>query len=317
MKFFLWLNHRFLKYYLVFSLVISLSTIAISCTSTTSKEISEAEKTTSPNPHISKPLRVAVTPWQSLEKQQDKLQPLAKYLETILKRPVDFQITKSYAESVDLIVKEEVDMAHLGPLVYIKARERNPNLEPLVIPIDRASGRPWYTSVIVANTTKNIKTLEDLKGKRFAFVSPSSTSGFLIPMNGLKAADINPTQDFYKIRYSGTHDKAAEDLADGVVDAIADDKASFLDNQKSGKLDANYKVIWESQPIPGSPIVINTKKFTPEVIKQLQFALIDTPVGIVDISSRESAGYTLAKDADFEEIRQIYIRMKSTTVPEK
>jgi len=317
MKFILWPNHRFLRYSLVFSLLLCISTVAISCSSTTSNESSESEQISSPNPPISKPLQVAVLPWQSPEKQQEKLQPLAEYLETILNRPVNFQITKNYAEAVYLIVKEEVDMAYLAALTYIKANEGNPNIKPLVIPIDKVSGRPWYTSVIVANTTKNINTLEDLKGKRFAFVSPSSTSGFLIPMNGLKTAGIDPTRDFSKIRYSGSHDKATQDLADGVVDAATNDKESFLRSQRLGKLDANYKIIWESKPIPAPPIVINTKKFTPEVIEQLQEALIDAPVGVVDVSGTESAGYTLGKDADFEEIRQIYTRLKSTKVAEK
>ncbi|NES07126.1 MAG: phosphate/phosphite/phosphonate ABC transporter substrate-binding protein [Okeania sp. SIO2F4] len=317
MKFILWPNNRFIKYSLVFSLLLSISTIAISCTSTSSNKSSEGEKISSPNPPISKPLQVAVLPWQSPEKQQEKLQPLAKYLETILKRTVNFQITKNYAEAVDLIVKEEVDMAYLAALTYIKANERNPNIQPLVIPIDRVSGRPWYTSVIVANTAENIETLQDLKGKRFGFVSPSSTSGFLIPMNRLQNADIDPTRDFSKIRYSGSHDKATEDLVNGVVDAVTNDKESFLRGQQSGKIDAKYKIIWESNPIPAPPIVINTKKFTPEVIEQLQEALIDAPVGVVDVSGTESAGYTLAKDSDFEEVRQIYSRLKFTKVAEK
>ncbi len=317
MKFSIWRKNSFLRCSLVFSLLFCMSAIAVSCTSTSSNETSQAEKI-SPNPATSKPLRVAVLPWQSPEKQQEKLQPLAEYLQKILKRPVNFQITKNYAAAVDLVVKEEVDMAYLAALTYIKAHERNSNIKPLVIPIDKASGRPWYTSVIVANTAKNIKSLQDLKGKRFAFVSPSSTSGFLIPMNGLQTADINPTREFSKIRYSGSHDKAGQDLADGVVDAIADDKASFLRSQKSGKLAAaKYKVIWESKPIPAPPIVINTKKFSPEVIKQLQQALIDAPVGVVDVSGTESAGYTLGKDADFEEIRRIYTRLKSTKIAEK
>jgi phosphonate transport system substrate-binding protein len=258
-----------------------------------------------------------VLPWQSSKGQQEKLQPLAKYLGTHLKHPVNFQITKNYAEAVDLIVKEEVDMAYLAALTYIKARERNPNIKPLVIPINRISGRPWYTSVIIADTTKNIKTIEDLKGKRFAFVSPSSTSGFLIPMNGLQTAGIDPTRDFSKIRYSGSHDQATQDLVDGVVDAVTNDKASFLRSQKSGKLNGNYKIIWESNPIPAPPIVINTKKFTPKMINQLREILIDAPVGFVDVRGSESAGYTLGKDADFEEIRQIYTRLQYTKVAEK
>ncbi len=317
MKFILWPNHRFLRYSLVFSLLLCISSITMGCTSTSSNKSSEGEKISSPNPPISQPLQVAVLPWQSPEKQKEKLQPLAEYLETILKRPVNFQITKNYAEAVDLIVKEEVDMAYLAALTYIKANERNPNIQPLVIPIDRVSGRPWYTSVIVANTAKNIETLQDLKDKRFGFVSPSSTSGFLIPMNSLETAGIDPTRDFSKIRYSGSHDKATEDLANGLVDAVTNDKESFLRGQKSGKLDANYKIIWESNPIPAPPIVINTKKFTPEVIKQLQEALIDAPVGVVDVSGTESAGYTLAKDADFKKVRQIYTRLKFTKVVEK
>ncbi|MDJ0795238.1 MAG: phosphate/phosphite/phosphonate ABC transporter substrate-binding protein [Calothrix sp. MO_167.B12] len=320
MKLSIWRNHRFLRCSLVFSLLFCMGAITVSCTANSSNKPSQAKtaKTPSTSTSINQPLRVAVLPWQSPDKQQEKLQPLAEYLETILKRPVNFQITKNYAAAVDLIVKEEVDMAYLAALTYIKANERNPNIKPLVIPIDKASGRPWYTSVIVANTAKNIKSLPDLKGKRFAFVSPSSTSGFLIPMNGLKTADINPKSDFTKIRYSGSHDKAGQDLVDGMVDAIANDKASFLRSQKSGKLDAaKYKVIWESKPIPAPPIVINTQKFSPEVLQQLQQALIDAPVGVVDVSGTESAGYTLGKDGDFEEIRKIYTRLKSTKIAEK
>ena len=306
MKFTLWPNNPFFRYSLFFNLLLSINTITVSCTSPPYH-----------NPSTSKPLLVAVLPRQSHEKQQEKLEPLAKYIQTLLKRPVNFQITKNYAEAVDLIVKEEVDMAYLAALTYIKAKQRNPNIKPLVIPINRVSGRPWYTSVIIANTTKNIKTLQDLKGKRFAFVSPSSTSGFLIPMNVLQTIGINPTKDFSKIRYSGSHDTAIQDLVDGVVDAVTNDKASFLRSQKSGKLDANYKIIWESNPIPAPPIVINTKKFAPKMINQLQEILIDAPVGFVDVRGSESAGYTLGKDADFEEIRQIYIRLQYTKVAEK
>lgn len=309
---------KLLRCSLIFTLLLCTSVITLSCSSKSVEKTSQVEKNVSADPSISKPLHVAVLPWQSPDKQQEKLQPLANYLEKILKRPVNFQITKNYAAAVDLIVKEEVDMAYLAALTYIKANERNPNIKPLVIPIDKTSGRPWYTSVIIANTAKDIKSLQDLKGKRFAFVSPSSTSGFLIPMNGLKAADINPTRDFTKIRYSGSHDKAAQNLANGVVDAIANDKESFLRSQKSGTLAAaNYKIIWESKPIPSPPIVINVKKFSPEVIKQLQQALIDAPVGVVDVSGTKSAGYTLGKDADFEGIRKIYSSLKSTKVAEK
>ncbi len=211
-----------------------------------------------------------------------------------------------------------MEMAYLAALTYVKAHDRNAKIAPLVLPIDATSGRPWYTSVIVADASKDIQSLKDLKGKRFAFVSPSSTSGFLMPLKAFQAKGIDPTRDFSRIRYAGSHDKTETALANGEVDAIADDKPSFTRAQAAGKLPAaNYKIIWESDPIPTGPVVINTSKFTPKEIAQLQQALIDAPVGVVDISGSKSAGYTLAKDADFEPVRQIHNRLKSITIAER
>lgn len=313
-----WQHEQLFKQTVSLILISSITAVAASCTANSATNPSQTAATPKTNSTVTQPLRVAVIPWQSPEEQQQKLQPLADYLQKTLNRPVSFQITKDYAAAVDLLVNEQVDMAYLAALTYIKARDRNPNIEPLVLPIDQTTGRPWYTSVIVANTSKGIKSLSDLKGKRFAFVSPSSTSGFLLPMNAFGQKNIDPTRDFTGIRYSGSHDKAETDLKTGVVDAIANDKASFLRSQKAGKLPANqYKIIWESDPLPAPPIVINTKKFSPEVISQLRQALIDAPAGVVDVAGTKSAGYTLGKDADFEQVRQIYLRLKSVTVAAK
>lgn len=305
------------KRILSFVLMFCVGSISASCTAPSPKNSSQASLTSSPLP-IAKTLNVAVIPWQSPEAQKAKLQPLADYLGQKMNRSVNFQITKDYATAVDLLVEGKVEMAYLAALTYIQAHERNASIEPLVLPIDETTGRPWYTSVIVADASKEIKSLQDLKGKRFAFVSPSSTSGFLMPLNALQTKGISPTRDFASIRYPGSHDKTETALAKGDFDAIADDKASFLRAQAAGTLpDANYKIIWESDPIPTPPIVINTSKFTAEEIAQLQQALIDAPVGVVDVSGAKSAGYTLAKDADFEPVRQIYNRLKSITVAEK
>lgn len=263
------------------------------------------------------PLRIAVIPWQSPAAQQQKLKPLAEYLKQSTGRSVTFQVTKDYKSAVELLASEKVDIAYLAALTYVKAKQKNPNVEPIVMPIDKNSGRPWYSAVIVADSTKGINSLNGLKGQRFAFVSPSSTSGFLMPMAQFGKQGIDPNRDFTTIKYSGSHDKAQADLASGNVDAIADDKPSFLRSQQAGKLGSRYKIIWESDPIPTGPIVVNTKKLSPELITSLKKALIDAPVGAVDVSGTQSAGYTLAKDADFEPIRKLYARLGTRTVAAK
>jgi phosphonate transport system substrate-binding protein len=255
-------------------------------------------------------LRVAVIPAQSTKKQQKKIQPLADYLEKSTGYKFEFIVTKDYDTSVDLLVHEKVDLAYLGPFSYVLARQQNPNIEPIVAPIDKNTGRPWYNSVIVVNTASGIKSLAGLKGKRFAFVNQKSTSGYLAPMAKLRAEGINPQRDFAAVKYSGTHDQVKADLIKGIVDAIADDKPSFLLSQKSGKFNpTQYKIIWESEPIPTVPIVASSK-LAPQIISDLKRVLINSPAGLPDVNGAESAGYTLAKDADYESVRQLQAKLK-------
>lgn len=256
---------------------------------------------------------VAVIPALSPNEQAKQLQSLAEYLEKSLGYPVNFQVAPNYEQAVELLVTNQVEVAYLGPLTYVQARQRNPQLEPIVAPIEKSTGRPWYTSVIVANTAQGIQSLSDLKGKRFAFVSRSSTSGYLVPMSHFRAIGLNPDQDFATVKYSGNHDKAEADLAAGTVDAIADSKPSLQKSQNAGKLDPKqYRVIWESAPIPMSPIVVS-KQLAPEIVSSLKKALINAPEGLADVTGAQSAGYTLVEDADYEPIRQLQKRLETNS----
>ncbi|HEY9875970.1 MAG TPA: phosphate/phosphite/phosphonate ABC transporter substrate-binding protein [Candidatus Obscuribacterales bacterium] len=254
-------------------------------------------------------LNMATIPWQVAANQQQQLQPLADYLSKTVGRPVKFQVAKDYDTAINLLVEGKVDLAQLGPLTYVKAKQRNPQLQPIVAPIEKTTGRPWYTSVIVVKNNSGINNLKDLKGKRFAFVSKSSASGYLVPLGALKGIGIEPEQDFAAVSYAGSHDKVKDELISGKVDAIANDKRSYVAQQKAGKIDSTkYKVIWESQPIPNTPIVASSK-LPPQELTAIKKAFINAPEGIIDPSGSESAGYTLVQDEDYTPIRNLQQRL--------
>lgn len=248
-------------------------------------------------------LKIAILPTVTTEQQQQRIQRLDEYLEQRLGISVEIQLTPSYAKTVDLLVEEKVQMAYLGPLTYIQAKERNPNIEPIVAHIEKRTGRPWYNSVIIVKTDSDIQITKDLVGVRFGFVSPASTSGFLMPTSHFQEIGINPYEDFIAIEYAGGHDKNINALIAGKVDAIAVDYPTYLEFKSLNKLPSEeYKVIWQSDPIPNSPLVISSK--LPNSLKiELKKALIDAPEGLVGISGIESSGYTLVSDQDYEVIR--------------
>ncbi|MBD2449373.1 phosphate/phosphite/phosphonate ABC transporter substrate-binding protein [Nostoc sp. FACHB-152] len=250
-------------------------------------------------------LKVGVLPTQSRTEQERMIKPLDEYLEKSLGRQVDFQIGNNYKEVVDWLVQGKLDMAYLGPVTYLEAVEKGAKVEPLVAPIDKQTGQPWYRSCIIVKADSPIKTIKDLKGKRVAFVDKSSTSGYLMAAASLKKLEINPNQDLAKVIFASSHSKSMEALENGIVDASVTNISSYLKRQKQGKLTPqNSRVIWESAPIPHSPIVIS-QKLSPELIFQLKKAFISSPDGIEDIVGTESAGYTLVIPSDYAPIQQL------------
>lgn len=262
-------------------------------------------------------LKIGVLPARNPQDQAQMIKVFDAYLEKSLGRQVDFQVAKSYDEAVNWLVQEKLDIAYLGPATYLKALDRGAKIEPLVAPIDRHTGQPWYRACIIVRADSPIKTLKDLKGKRVAFVDKSSTSGYLMPLASLKKQGIEPGRDFAQVLFAGNHSKSMAALEAGTVDAAAANISSYLKRQKSGKLTPkNSRIIWESAPIPQPPVVVS-KKLSPELIQQLKQAFINTPDGMEDITGTESAGYTLVSPSDYAPIQQLRKDLNLISIPAK
>ncbi|MCW5313602.1 phosphate/phosphite/phosphonate ABC transporter substrate-binding protein [Nostoc sp. KVJ3] len=293
-------------------------------------------------------LRIGVLPTQNRTEQEQMIKPLKEYLEQSLGRQVDtksqsqivgvqgrhkkleiekvqnaiassvdFQITKDYEQIIDWLVQDKLDMAYLGPLSYLEAVDRGAKIEPLVAPIDKNTGQPWYRACIIVQQDSSIKTLKDLKGKRIAFVDKLSTSGYLMPLATFKKLGIDYNRDFAQVLYAGSHSKSIAALEDNIVDAAATNIPSYLKWQKSGKLTPKkFRILWESAPIPNSPIVVS-KKLPPELIQRLKQAFISSPEGLEDIIGTESAGYTLVSPSDYAPIEQLRKYLNLISVPAK
>ena len=160
-------------------------------------------------------LKVSAIPDESPTELQRKFAPLGKYLEQRTGMQVQFIPVSDYAAVVQSLATGRLDMAWLGGFTFVQASKRT---NGAAIPIVQREEDTRFTSKFVTSNPQ-IKSLADLKGKTFAFGSPASTSGHLMPRYFLLQAGVDPERDFKNVAFSGAHDATAAFVQSGKVDA--------------------------------------------------------------------------------------------------
>jgi len=168
--------------------------------------------------------------------------PLRDYLAKALGRPVALIIPTNYNATVEALGNGSLDFAYLGGLTYVKAHERY-GVVPLV---QRDSDREFHSLFITAANSP-VRTLRDLKGKRFAFGDINSTSGHLMPYAALAESGIDAETDL-NYRYTGSHPATAKAVEAGIVDAGAIDESVYKAMLADHKLDAAKLRIFYTTP---------------------------------------------------------------------
>lgn len=162
-------------------------------------------------------LRVSAIPDEAPTELQRKFKPLGAYLEKKTGMKVEFIPVTDYAASVEGLINKKLDMVWFGGFTFVQAKVRS---KDQVIPLVQREEDEKFKSVFIT-TNKDIRKLEDLKGKTFTFGSESSTSGHLMPRSYLLTAKINPDTDLKRIAFSGAHDATVAAVSGGKVDAGA------------------------------------------------------------------------------------------------
>lgn len=201
--------------------------------------------------------------------------------------PVRLFTPADYNGLIQGLLGGTLDLAWLGASTYAAIYLENPDaVEPVVVKTN-TDGSYGYYAIGFARTDREINSLDDLKGKVFAFGDPNSTSGYLIPSIEIPQSgySMKPGEFFGDIRFVGGHEQTIVAVANGDVDAgvtWADGIGDWADGYNSGALrkasdagvvDMNdLKEIWKSNTIPEGPFVL--RKALPERVKLDMVALL-------------------------------------------
>jgi phosphonate transport system substrate-binding protein len=189
-------------------------------------------------------LKVSAIPDEAPTELLRKFEPLGAYLEQQLDMKVEFTPVADYAAVVEAIAADRIDLAWLGGFTFVQTRLKTGDAIPLV---QRAEDATFTSKIISADPS--VHSLQDLKGKTFAFGSVSSTSGSLMPRYFMLQDGIKPETFFSRIAYSGAHDATAAWVQAGKADGGVLNASVWDKLVAAGKVDTDkVKVIATTPP---------------------------------------------------------------------
>ncbi|WP_341526522.1 phosphate/phosphite/phosphonate ABC transporter substrate-binding protein [Nostoc sp. UHCC 0302] len=188
---------------------------------------------------------------------QNKANAVAKLLSQELKTPVKAQVSDDTA-AVEALRANRADIAFLSSRPALKAEQLANARLYLAEVRDNYSGRYTYSSTFVVPNNSPLKTrnsakatLEQLRGKRMAFTSPTSGSGFIIPVAELVKQGFVENRDrvdrfFGQVAYGGNYSKALQAVVRGQADvAVVSEYAlnpPYITPQEKSQLRVLYKI---------------------------------------------------------------------------
>jgi len=229
-----------------------------------------------------KEITMGVITEENAEDRAKRWDPVRDYLTKELGVPIQWREATDYAGVIEAMKAKKIELAWFGPASFARAWiVTDGQAVPLAAEIDKDGGFGYF-GVIIVKKDSVYKTLDDLKGKRFGFADPNSTSGYQAPSFFLAEQGYKPDEFFGSTTFSGSHENSVKMLYEGNFDAVAtwwtnDKKSNMSRMEEKGMIEADgYRIIWQTPRLPSDPFTV--PGWLPKQMQQdIQNALLAMP----------------------------------------
>jgi phosphonate transport system substrate-binding protein len=243
---------------------------------------------------------------QAVETQaaaMSRYKAFGEYLKKKLGVELELYLAAEYAGVIQAIGAKQIDVMDMGAAGYAAAWiETKGGVETLVVPTNN-DGTIGYYAVAFVRADSPYKSLQDLKGKTWAWVEPNSSSGYIFPLVGLRRQGIEPEKHFGKVVFSGGHEQSII----GVLDKAYDGAITWTNDPKKhtrgglhmmlsrGVLkEQDIRIIWVSDLIP-NPVIAIRSDLPPQMKADIKNMFLnlhkDDPKVFREVARGESQGY--------------------------
>ena len=256
-------------------------------------------------PAQARDLRFGITPVLGQSTMQADFDPLMGYLSQALGQPVVLCVAKDYG---DLRVQMEagvVDIGSFSPFAYVDAVRGG---KVRIIAQSLIDGAASYRGVIIVRKDSGLKTLADLRAKRFAFVDPKSASGYVYPRAMLVDRGIDPDHYFGAVFFAGDHGRVIAAVLERRADGGAAYDGALRIAKAAGIPTDELAVVASTDPIPHDAITVRIG-LDPALAGRIQAALVticksDSGRRVIAENKKGLTGFVIAVDGQFDVVRR-------------
>ena len=268
------------------------------------------ERPTSPLSE-SEQLKVAVAAIISPKETFIYYRQLLDYIGKKMGREIQFIQRKTYGEINELLAKRQIDLAFVCSGPYVEGKKKH-GFQLVATP--EVQNSHFYHSYLIVNKASEFRTLEDLRGRVFAFTDPDSNTGKLVPTFWVSELGEQPETFFSKTIYTYSHDNSILAVAKSLVDGAAIDGLIWeYYHHKNPVFTSQTRIIRKSDPY-GIPPIVASSAIPYELmikIRGILFSMHEDPKGQAILSELMIDRFIAANDQWYDSIRKINLALSS------
>lgn len=240
---------------------------------------------------------------------------------------VKTMVPNSYVAVVEALGTNKADFAVFNTFGYVLAKDIKKYPIEAVLTVIRGDGQMTYKGQVITRVDSGINSIEQLKGKKFAFTDPASTAGFILPSKLFRDKGIELGETVFAQKHDNVVTMVYQRQVDAGATYYTPPEITSVEGKTVTKLrDARARVITQfpdvgekvkiigfTTDIPNEPWVIRTNLFKDsEMTAKVKGAVVE---GLLEFAKTDAGKQLLnevatsidlvkIEDTQYEGIRQ-------------
>jgi len=248
--------------------------------------------------------RLAIHPLHNPQKLFEYYQPLVDYInKKIPEIYIELEASRDYPTFEKKFRNREPDLLLPNPWQTLQAMENGYRV------IAMAGDAKDFKGIFIVRKDNNIKKPIELKGKSVSYPAPTALAAAIMPQYFLYSNGLDINKDIENI-YVGSQESSIMNVYLGNVTVGATWPPPWrLFQRYSPEQAKQLKVIWQTPSLINNSVMVRDD-FPIAISKKIQNLLVtlrESTEGKTIISGMETSLFTMAKDADYDVVRE-YIK---------